>query len=547
MIRNLILLLILLSVTVSAHVTNTDSLISEFQKYFGTKKYDRISHNHDEVLKCGTGLRTALKDAVIPKNHPLYNSIQAFLNRPVCQKSVTTPSGFFRVHYDTSGSSIPTYDINEVLSILEHVYDVEVTNLGFPAPPRDLGRGGDDKYDIYITDAGRDYGYTADEEEIVPGSQRYYSYIVINNNFSENSIFSTKGLNAVKVTLAHEFHHAIQMGQYIYRKTNGTRPDLFFFELTSTSMEEIVYTEVNDYYNYIPKFFMAPNVAMTGRDGYEVCIWNLYLIKKFDVSIIKSQWEYLKQNLAMYAIDKSLRDRNSSFAAAYTEFSEWCMFTGTLAIPGKYFDEAGSYPLYEYETVQISSLPWNANFIIYPAGILPIMLTPFRNGVDLDTIRLLVSNYDIDLATNSPSSEYSFPCELQKNSFNNAVSLNNEYYLLAGNMVNTSSRVLYFYYSTPATGITRAVYPNPLRLNKPGHTNVFVPVSSSDHSFDADLTIFDQSLKLVFHDKKAIVSGLISWEPKKENKGYIGTGIYFYNVKTDYSTYTGKIAIINGN
>ena len=71
------------------------------------------------------------------------------------------------------------------------------------------------------------------------------------------AIFLTKGINAARVTVAHEFHHAIQLGNYSYRDS-----DLFFYELTSTSMEEFVFNSVNDYYNYLTDYFYFPQYPL---------------------------------------------------------------------------------------------------------------------------------------------------------------------------------------------------------------------------------------------------------------------------------------------
>ena len=56
--------------------------------------------------------------------------------------------------------------------------------------------------------------------------------MMIDNDFT--SYFSS-GINGARVTVAHEFHHSIQGGNYIFRPE-----DTFFYEITSTAMEEFV-------------------------------------------------------------------------------------------------------------------------------------------------------------------------------------------------------------------------------------------------------------------------------------------------------------------
>ena len=57
--------------------------------------------------------------------------------------------------------------------------------------------------------------------------------------------------------------------------------DTFFYEITSTAMEEFVYDSVNDYYAYMPSYFLSPQKAFAENDGYNLAIWNIYLKENF--------------------------------------------------------------------------------------------------------------------------------------------------------------------------------------------------------------------------------------------------------------------------
>ena len=145
--------------------------------------------------------------------------------------------------------------MNLLLSALDSVYKFEITHLGYPLPPPDGIIGGDDKYDIYVMNIG-DYGYTQPENNV--GASNWTTYMVIDNDFG--SQFYTHGIDAARVTVAHEFHHAVQMGNYA--PINPSEPyrnaDRFFYELTSTAFEEFVFDNVNDYYAYMPAYFSNP-------------------------------------------------------------------------------------------------------------------------------------------------------------------------------------------------------------------------------------------------------------------------------------------------
>jgi len=69
------------------------------------------------------------------------------------------------------------------------------------------------------------YGQTTSENNV--GLSRWTSYIEIDNDFIG---FYTIGINAARVTAAHEFHHAIQMGNYAPQSGGSSirSSDLFF-------------------------------------------------------------------------------------------------------------------------------------------------------------------------------------------------------------------------------------------------------------------------------------------------------------------------------
>ena len=87
--------------------------------------------------------------------------------RPLNDTSVVSPSGKFRIHFDTTnvnGNQPFLYDANgqripnstrayvdSVAQVCDHVYHVEVDSFGYPPPPSDSGVGGGNEYDIYIS------------------------------------------------------------------------------------------------------------------------------------------------------------------------------------------------------------------------------------------------------------------------------------------------------------------------------------------------------------------------------------------------------------
>jgi hypothetical protein len=129
------------------------------------------------------------------------------------------------------------------------VWTTEITTLGFRAPKSDATStnagpsGGLDVYLAQTGDAGY-YGYcTTDDPNAEPGSGYQYwdmsAYCVVDNDFAEFG-----GLPALRVTLAHEFFHAVQ---FAYDITE----DRWFMESTATWIEDEVFDDVDDNVQYL--------------------------------------------------------------------------------------------------------------------------------------------------------------------------------------------------------------------------------------------------------------------------------------------------------
>ncbi len=208
--------------------------------------------------KCGLGLVEEIKNNMSAFSIEQQTVLSKILQRPTLPLSMVSPNGFFKIHYTDTGTDAVIYDINLFAQALDSAYNFEVNYLGYPPPPTDGSEGGDGKYDVYIRNLGNLYGQTSSETKV--GATNWTSYLEVDNDFSG---FYTQGINAARVTVAHEFHHAIQMGNYAPLNSSSSirSSDIFFYEITSTSMEEFVFSTVNDYYAYMPDYFRSPERA----------------------------------------------------------------------------------------------------------------------------------------------------------------------------------------------------------------------------------------------------------------------------------------------
>ena len=166
------------------------------------------------------------------------------LQRPSLAHEAVSPSGRFRFHYDTEGrdavdpadadgNGVPDY-VDLAMTLADSAWHVQVEVLGYQEPP--LGRrcqGGGDEIDIYLDRPGPLPALRPDLSDNCGGDSGP-SYLEIDNDF-ENPVFGnaslcegyrgSRGLDALRVTLAHEFFHAVQFGYYqgLRRQPGGRR------------------------------------------------------------------------------------------------------------------------------------------------------------------------------------------------------------------------------------------------------------------------------------------------------------------------------------
>jgi len=277
------------------------------------------------------------------------------LGRPGLAHERVTPSGRFRIHYDLSGqkavppddedgNGVPDY-VDEVARTLDRIWGLEVDTLGFDPPPTDRGLGGGLEYDVYIVDLGRGgaYGFTYPEM----GGLTSYSYLELDNDYTDPIYQQTRGLDALHVTVAHEFNHAIQFGYY--QGSDG----IWWQEATSTWMEEVAYPKVDDYLQYIPSFLLSPEKALDSGSRlssdfrmYGASIFAHFLDQRYKRSLIRAIWEELgrRANARPENFDRVLRQvAKSGLGEAVSEFAIWNFFTGERHRKG-YYHEGEKYP-----------------------------------------------------------------------------------------------------------------------------------------------------------------------------------------------------------
>ncbi len=547
------ILFILLTVSLFSQngLSDFDSLFNAFLEMKSAGQY-QVESPKDSLVenkKCGFGLASDIFFNLEKFDSPKKETLNALLQRPLTETSIVSESGFFRIHYDTTGIHKVQYDVIEFAKALDSSYNFEVNYLGYPPPVSDNGVGGDDRYDVYIQNAGGYYGYTQPENEITPGSQRYYSYIVVHNSFAG---FYTQGIDAARVTAAHEFHHAIQMSNYILREINGETADVFFYEMTSTAMEEFVFDSVNDYYGYMKNYFDKPERSFGNNNGYNLAVWNIFLRDRFNFDVLKRQWEHFVNYRALLAIELSLNEVNSSFAEELSEFAVWTYFTNYRSITNKFFKEAEFYPVIR---------PMNNVLFTPPSIVISVNASPVANcfvrfyssSNNLeDTLFAIVTNGDVQKGIQTPAAVIPFTYELFNYNASGSQSLDGYYYskLDATDIVFFLNKEIINDVVVSGNGNYRKVadfvFPSPFNYKK--HEFLYLPVTAGSSGI-AEIYIYNINMELMCFVNETVINKfgnrVVKWNGKKDNGDNNGSGVYFYVVKSNTGTNTGKLVIIN--
>jgi hypothetical protein len=251
------------------------------------------------------------------------------ITRPSLPYNYNTPEGNFKIHYNLSGfdavDSIGyVYKIGEYM---EHSWSVFVDSMGYLPPPSDGVLGGDGRYDVYLRNISA-YGLTYPGG---PGDQPWddlTSYIEIENDFDgvyPNDDPDGPVAGAMRVTCAHELHHAFQFGLY------GSCA-AWISEMTSVSMEERLYPQVNDYVWLIDYMLNSPELPINYGSGYHMYGMGLYAIywnMVYGDAFLASVWDTMRFIPNEQAVNAICAKNSITLLEDMADFAAKALFVGS--------------------------------------------------------------------------------------------------------------------------------------------------------------------------------------------------------------------------
>lgn len=250
-------------------------------------------------------------------------------DRPSKSNVLRSASGRASVHWDPA--QVTEAYAQLALTLLEQALQVEVDQMGWPAPIPDRAYGGDSGLDLYFDPQPDGSAYTAPDSED-PGLPRDASmaYVVLDTATLESELPSF---------IFHEVNHVLQFG------ADPAEADSFF-EATASFIEYVTRPESVYGTNYLPAFQGTPSDAMddfTHADeyAYGYSLFLFFVAQRYfggAPEIIRDLWVSSTQyspgayweNEPDYLDVLHTRLPEVPLADVLAEFSRWRSFSGRL-------------------------------------------------------------------------------------------------------------------------------------------------------------------------------------------------------------------------
>ena len=452
--------------------------------------------------------------------------------------SVFSPSGRFLIFYDsiasdTDSTATPAF-VERARNELDSAYAFEIDSLGYTPPAFTI----DSHYNIYIAPFHIDpqfeaYGATfpldgGDLASAPSGAERTRSYIIVDNSFND-SIYATHGLNALRITLFHEFFHMIQFSGYAHPPSD----EIFIQEMSSVWMEWLSTPTVKDYLNYVWQYLstLYTEFDLTPSNGYGQYIYFAYLTHRFnDTSFVKEIWEYYRDssNDPMTCIEQVLEKHETNFCSEYERFGTELMQAGSRYTGNSLLPDAQVLPT---DTIQVYLLPPDSS-LQFVTDALSLQFAGI-GSCDETCIEII--------ARDTNRSE-------QSNASIAFTSLGSPALLMLDDpAAYCDTELCQFFLAATSPGLQ--VFPDPFISN--GFDSVYLLASSCTQPIAVVMNIMDLNMNEV-RSTKFTSTTLVpfkgawnaTWDGRDDNGKLVASGEYLYSLHVDGAMKLGKIVVV---
>ncbi len=351
----------------SGTLTQDEAILQKMYVVFAPERLDERFHHDDEAfIKCPFPIQMEFEQLMHDLNPSVIAEIDELLQTNMQHSESTSEflssSGNFIFYYETDGThAVPLDDLNgsgvpdyveRAAFAADSSYRYQVEQAGF------MDFLQDEPYEINFRNTGF-YGTTTRS-----GST---TRITVHNNFNgfpENTHPEGNQTGALYATIAHEIKHAIQ---HAVNRWSGDAGSFDWIEMDATLMEEVVFNDVNDYYNYIMSFnpstnkwnqnsphnssiFGRPEMSTPG--AYWHVTWMIYYYEKYGIEFWVDVWDRIRQGylngdqgLFLNYMNEVLTPKGLSIAGEHVLNHVWHMASGPGLSPAdRGFDDRDNYP-----------------------------------------------------------------------------------------------------------------------------------------------------------------------------------------------------------
>jgi hypothetical protein len=270
---------------------------------------------------------------------------------------------------------------------------------------------------------------------------------------------------------------------------------------------------------------------------------------------LRRMWETIGEGIgAFQALDRTFSEKGSNLVSEWCEFLPWLYFTGSRAIPDKYFKHADRFPEVNFY-LDNSFTPPSFN---HSNTLKPFEFRFFRcnfNHDDLntendiiqtaDTLDVIVANTDLEAATKQITNRTQpYTLIVSDKQLTNLIPIENSEYYFGYDTPQNMGCYKYYYNKGYNTTLISSAFPSPFLPKQDQYINIPVPANAFLNE-EVELFIFDTDFNQIYYSRKPVVVNfskrVLQWGELPQD---ITSGIYLYKTRHKDKEHWGKFSII---